>query len=288
MLAALLAALLAGLGLTACAPKPVVVIYGDSLVWESQSYIAWQMGDGYDTRIDAMGGTALCDYLDRIVADAWAIRPALIVVAFSGNAITPCMQPPAGRANDGSWHAAKYGADLISLLVELAPTGVPSIVVEPPPTLQRVSASPATDVVEEWSVAAAIPGLVLPEHWEVGQRPDGFESYEGSVVEPYRAVVAAGRSIGLDTTSIDGGRLLRAPDGGWTKVASCLWFEGAEWGCHDGVIDVRGPDLGHFCTEAVYGPEGVVAGCGVWSSGEWRYSTAITDAVKLEVPVRPT
>lgn len=292
----LVVALIAGLGLTACTPKPVVIIYGDSLIWESQGDIAWLMGDAYDTRIESMGGTALCDYTDRILSDARSIRPAAVVVAFSGNALTPCMQPPAGRANDAAWHSAKYGADLIGLLLGLAPTGVPSIVISPPPTLQRVAPAPPSvtpetvapaelapvDVVQDtWVPAAAeTAALVLPDRWEYGQRPDGFDSYPGSVVQPYRDVVAAARFLGLDTMLVDGGRLLRAPDGGWTKVAPCLPFEGPEWGCRDGLIDVRGPDLGHFCTEARYGPEGVVAGCGVWSSGEWRYSTAIVEAVK--------
>ncbi len=279
---ALLVAVLAGLGLAACGPKRVVMVYGDSLVWESQGDITWQMGDTYDTRVVSLGGTALCDYSDQIVSDAVALRPSVVVVAFSGNAFTECMQPPAGRLNDAAWQGEKYGADLTALLERLAPTGVPVIVVSPPPALRRTVPANATTPEAAAAAAAASP-VVLPDRWDVGQRPDGFESTDVVVVPVYRDVVASARARGRDVMLIDGGRLLRAPDGGWTKVAPCLPFEGAEWGCRDGVIDVRGPDLGHFCTQAAYGPEGVVAGCGIWSSGEWRYSTAITDAAKYRL-----
>jgi hypothetical protein len=281
VVAVLVVALFAGLGLTACAPKRVVMVYGDSLVWESQGDITWQMGDAYDTRVVSLGGTALCDYADQIVADAWTIRPSLVVVAFTGNAFTECMQPPAGRLNDAAWQGEKYGADLTVLLDRLAPTGVPSIVVSPPPALHRVL--PDEPTAEAAAAAAAASPIVLPEVWALGQRPDGFVSTEVVVAPVYRDVVASARARGRDTMLIDGGRLLRAPDGGWTKVARCLPFESAEWGCRDGLIDVRGPDLGHFCTQAAYGPEGVVAGCGIWSSGEWRYSTAITEAARFRL-----
>lgn len=275
-------AVMAGLGLTACVPKQIVMVYGDSLVWESQADITWQMGDAYDTRVVSLGGTALCDYADQIVADARALRPSLVVVAFTGNAFTGCMQPPAGRLNDAAWQGEKYGADLSALLERLAPTGVPSIVVGPPPALRR-QVEPNAPTDEATVAAAAGSPIVLPDHWVLGQRPDGFESTEVTVAPVYREVVAAARERGRDTMLIDGGRLLRAPDGGWTKVAECLPFETEEWGCRDGLIDVRGPDLGHFCTQAAYGPEGVVAGCGTWSSGEWRYSTAITEAAKFRL-----
>lgn len=68
------------------APKPAVVIYGDSLTVQSEADVR-SMHHGKSERIifRARGGTAMCDWTDRAFFDHEAIRPRRIVLAFTGN-----------------------------------------------------------------------------------------------------------------------------------------------------------------------------------------------------------
>ncbi|HEY6473187.1 MAG TPA: hypothetical protein VIY26_09870 [Acidimicrobiales bacterium] len=75
------------------APRPTqVAVFGDSLAWETQPY--------YDTLIradrdvphtyDTFGGTAICDWLDRMREVEAAYHPQAVELEFSGNNLTPC------------------------------------------------------------------------------------------------------------------------------------------------------------------------------------------------------
>jgi hypothetical protein len=272
-----LVVLAAGLGLTACAPaKPVVMVYGDSLVWQSKTAIAFLMGPTYDTRVISTGGSALCDYQDAIANDARDLRPAMVVLAFSGNAITPCMQPPDGRSNDDVWIAEKYRADVTRTIDAVAGLGVPTLIVGSPPKLvvdDAGAGTPATPAVDALALSTA--SITLPAVWAEGQRPDGYRTAESAVNDPYREVVAAARARGVDTGFVDGGAMLRSTDGGWTKVLPCLPIETASADCVDGLIHVRAPDLGHFCPVVSEDTVGDMPNCPVWSSGGVRYALTI-------------
>lgn len=69
-----------------------VLLYGDSLVVQSFGY-ARQIAQRRGYRLDggAFGGLALCDESARIEQAVRAQRPAVLVLGFVGNAITPCM-----------------------------------------------------------------------------------------------------------------------------------------------------------------------------------------------------
>jgi hypothetical protein len=72
-------------------PKPLfpalvtpVVVYGDSLTFEASAYLDRSRMD-----VRAKGGTAPCDWLEQMTADARQ-HPAQVIVAFSGNMATAC------------------------------------------------------------------------------------------------------------------------------------------------------------------------------------------------------
>ena len=72
------------------ADPPVVILYGDSLAWESQDRFvaAVTLGTNAAAIGRSFGGTALCDYLDIMRDDALKLRPAAVVLEFSGNRFT--------------------------------------------------------------------------------------------------------------------------------------------------------------------------------------------------------
>ncbi|HEX6311272.1 MAG TPA: hypothetical protein VF152_06565 [Acidimicrobiia bacterium] len=75
---------------TAPPPRPVVILYGDSLAWESRSSFDWHLGPGVQVVHRNFPGVAPCDVLPSMAADA-AFRPSAVVFEFAGNSLTPCM-----------------------------------------------------------------------------------------------------------------------------------------------------------------------------------------------------
>jgi hypothetical protein len=82
-----------------------VVIYGDSLIEQASPYL--QSTD----QIRASGGTALCDWVDKMATAASAEQPSALVVEFVGNNVTPCMQ----GYQTPEQIRAKYEADMARL-----------------------------------------------------------------------------------------------------------------------------------------------------------------------------
>ncbi|HEY6530861.1 MAG TPA: hypothetical protein VIY72_01060, partial [Acidimicrobiales bacterium] len=75
--------------------SPAVTLYGDSLVVEAERYIVEAASAlGWEPVVRAYGGTAPCDWSDELPFDLATTEPAIVVVAFSGNALTPCMTDP--------------------------------------------------------------------------------------------------------------------------------------------------------------------------------------------------
>jgi len=63
-----------------------VLVYGDSLIEQATPYL--QSTD----QIRAFGGTALCDWVDKMARAATVEQPSVMVVEFVGNDVTPCMR----------------------------------------------------------------------------------------------------------------------------------------------------------------------------------------------------
>jgi hypothetical protein len=99
----------------AAAPTAVsVALVGDSLAWEAQSYLADMVTQSKGT-FDAatFGGWAPCDVLNSIEALVKA-KPKVLVLSFSGNAITSCMKD-GERYLDGDELVERYRRDIITL-----------------------------------------------------------------------------------------------------------------------------------------------------------------------------
>nr|MDT0667123.1 hypothetical protein [Micromonospora sp. DSM 115978] len=94
-----------------------IVLWGDSLAWEAQDAFGQVAHTaGADVRVRAFGGTAICDWFDDIDVqlDDWA--PTTSVLAFSGNAMSSCMQ--------GRDVATAYRHDATTAATRLAAAGV--------------------------------------------------------------------------------------------------------------------------------------------------------------------
>jgi hypothetical protein len=76
---------------------------------------------------------------------------------------------------------------------------------------------------------------------------------------------------------VDAEASVLAPDGSFTPRLPCLPFEDASRGCApDGTIAVRSGDGVHFCPDDTGGKRD----CPVWSSGAYRFATAIVGPVR--------
>ena len=118
-----------------------VLVYGDSLIEQATPYL--QSTD----QVRAFGGTALCDWVDKMARAATVEQPSMMVVEFVGNDLTPCMQ---GYQTPDQVRA-KYEADMARLkqLVDapiLEPAAIcskqPQLVVRVPP---RVLEAPSEE-----------------------------------------------------------------------------------------------------------------------------------------------
>lgn len=134
------AALVAAFLLTACippAPAPFtqgvgqsIVVYGDSLVWQSHSLVEAQLKasyPGWTIVVRSQGGTAQCDWHHRMQEDAKHLNPAIVVVAFYGNHITPCAKSrplPGLYRQDAEWAAAFWKQRGTRFAAVAAPPGI--------------------------------------------------------------------------------------------------------------------------------------------------------------------
>ena len=228
----------------ALSPRPAttatVVLYGDSLAWEAEEFFRDRLAQAGVANVQGrtFGGTAICDWFDVMRRDAAELRPDVVVVEFSGNALTPCMQGADGSALDrNAWHA-KYVDDAREVL--------------------RIFAAIDTEVY--------FAGAPRSHSAELRNDPDinWFNSmYEALATgAPKASYLDAGASV--------------LSNGRWTGTLPCLPNEPCRAG---GVNVVRAPDGYHFCPGAADAVRGVTAVCSVWSSGAFRYGTAMAEGV---------
>jgi hypothetical protein len=245
--------------------RPVVLVFGDSLVWEAEQYLSSFLTVDHDVRVFAVGGTAICDYADDVVRRSAELHPRMVVLAFSGNSLTTCMLPPPGTPNDQRWIVTKYQRDLDGIVAPLGRMGVSVTLVGAPPRLERVG-----DAVER------------PTTWTIGAVPSNMVSVETNVNGVYESTAARARARGFDVGYVDGGRRLKSPSGGWTKVLPCSVIDPGS-ACVAGLVTVRAFDLVHFCPEVMVATEGVVQRCPVYSGGAVRYALAIDAYVRNRI-----
>jgi hypothetical protein len=233
---------------TAAVPltKPLVILYGDSLAWEAEdSFVGAFAGrPGVQVLTRTYGGTAICDWLDEMQADAATYAPGAVVLEFSGNNLTPCMKDETGRGlvDDAYWN--RYRADTQTAIDIFAPAGT------------RVYLAGAPISQRQQLTGDFHGGLVNAMYAEIAAQHDSVE------------YVDAGAAV-LD-------------HGSWTPSLLCLPGEPCTGGTDlldRGFNIVRAPDGGHFCPAADDAKQGIVIACPVWSSGAYRYGTAMAAPV---------
>ena len=93
-----------------------VLLLGDSLAHEAAPYLDRQLRDIALVERH-YGGTAPCDWLDD---DLSAPPDGVVVISFSGNSMTPCMDDGAGGFLHGRALIDKYRSDLRLLVAKVS------------------------------------------------------------------------------------------------------------------------------------------------------------------------
>jgi hypothetical protein len=98
------------------APEPLrVALFGDSLASESAEHFiaAVEERPGAEVRERTMGGTAICDWLGQLRDDVAQWQPDVVVLEFSGNTSTACVQ---GIEPWSPAHYEKYEQDMHAVM----------------------------------------------------------------------------------------------------------------------------------------------------------------------------
>lgn len=106
--------------------RPVVALYGDSLSWEARELFVAELASrapAAPVTVRTHGGTALCDWLDQMRADAAGLAGGVAVVQFSGNNFTPCMLDRSGVGLTGESLVDRYRADAETAIAVFRSTG---------------------------------------------------------------------------------------------------------------------------------------------------------------------
>jgi hypothetical protein len=240
LLSVLGALLLAGLLAPSAhaAPGDRVLVYGDSLTAEAKPYV-----EGFVRSVGGTGalvrgapGGATCDLFDLMGYDGRHEHPAVVVIQFSGNNVSRCMQDGRGKPLQGAAWLAKYRADTLHAIQLLRPTRAQIWLATSPISL--LADKKGEDDVHRLAamyrdIAAHTPGV--------------------HVTDAAAAVLAFGRY--------------------WTRTMPCLRNEPCTQVDTNAqrANQVRANDGVHFCP-APY-PNGGT--CPVWSSGALRFAVGL-------------
>lgn len=131
LVAGILAAATTEAPATAAERPAKILLVGDSLAWEAVDHFRFfAEGSGHQLQVATFGGTAICDFLDDVVDLTATFRPNVIVAAFTGNALTPCMRGVDDRPLHGLAYGEKYRQDIAAMTAAAA--GASIIWVGPP------------------------------------------------------------------------------------------------------------------------------------------------------------
>lgn len=223
--------------------RPVVVLYGDSLAWEARDSFNDSFADHPHTDVytRTFGGTAICDWLDQMAADAASLAPGIVVIEFSGNSFTECMHDANGVALTGAAIDERYAVDAASAIEIFASIGTHVVFAGAPVFGPN---------------AATGGGRLNSLYRELGDDHDGVWYTD------------AGRSVlDGDSYTITLPCLSSEPCGGGYTSDGLL------------VNVVRNPDGVHFCPVSGVAVQGVTDDCPEWSSGAYRYGRALAQPV---------
>lgn len=225
-----------------------LIVYGDSMAMSMQEHFLnfTAAGGRLDVNWRAVSGAALCDYVPGLAAELERETPWAVLLFFTNNAFTSCMQDDAGEPLTGDPAIAKFQFDLAEALTITGAAGITTYLVTVPTT--------RTEVGQDNPTSARINTLV----WDSADRLDHVE------------VIDAAPSV-------------LAPDGSYTETLPCLPVEPCTGGVDDDGVPVnlvRDPFGGHFCTGG-FGPpddrtyDELDGLCPVWASGAFRFGAAV-------------
>jgi hypothetical protein len=185
--------------------------------------------------------------------DAATLAPGAVVVEFSGNNMTACMQDAEGTPLTGEAYVEHYAADAEAVIATFVPNGTQVIFAGAP-----ISRSAA-------------------EHGDFnGGRLNAVYEQMSRIHDGVR-YADAGAAV------LDAGR--------WTATLPCLPLEPCTGGVDSAgraVNVVRAPDGGHFCPASKDAVRGVTGACPVWSSGAFRYGSALALPVIESLDASPS
>lgn len=153
-----------------------VALDGDSLAfYAAADFTARLCRSSVAVQVVGQAGAALCDFAP-LLTDQARHPPAVLVLAFSGNNVTPCMADSTGTPLRGAALLAKYRADAERVTAAFAGTPTRLLWVSPP--------GHAGDTVEP--ALRAVYQEVVDEHPTRGSLVDGGRYLrEGNGLYPY-------------------------------------------------------------------------------------------------------
>jgi hypothetical protein len=202
-----------------------------------------------DVRTHTFGGTAICDFFDAMQADLVDFQPNVVVMVYSGNAMTPCMDEAPGGSDD---YYERYHADADAVMAMYEPLGVRVYWVGTPVTRAESEAHDSS-----WSVLNLMYSELADHHTGAFYVDAGQAVMRGGEYTDFLPCLPTEPCVGM-------------PDPVTGEPSN----------------RVRGPDGTHFCPVQV--ERGSTTGCPVWSSGAWRFGITMADPIVRDFGLRPT
>jgi hypothetical protein len=168
-------------------------------------------------------------------------HPQAVELEFSGNALTPCMK---GLARPEAAYYEKYLADTEAAINIFVPAGAHVYLIGAP-------------ISRAQSLSRAKWNALNVQYAEI------------AAADPHHV------------TYVDAGSAVEGPAHTFVQTLPCLPIEP----CLDALVNgvrsnpVRAPDGAHFCPVASGNARGVIKRCAVYSSGAFRYSRAMVEAL---------
>jgi hypothetical protein len=227
-----------------------VALFGDSLAWEAQPYWTAFIHEDDEAAVtaDTFGGTATCDFLNRMREVEAKDHPVAVELLFSGNNLTPCMK---GLELYTDPYYQAYRENTLAA-IRIFSTGATHVyLIGAPITKKQVS----------------IPGWqrLNQLYAQIAQGDPSRVTY----VNAGQAVEGPGGTF-TETLPCIEGQPCTGPvvDGTRTDV-------------------VRAPDGTHFCPAKEGDVHGVIDRCPVYSAGAYRFAQAMVAPLATTGPTNP-